>query len=834
MRRYPGRPPRRRSQSTIVVAVTAVFAAAVTPSSVFAQDPLPWMDTSLPPEVRAELLIDVMTLDQKLQQIYNEPVYNEDLDVDGETDSDGDGESDSEDRTRLDCDFTPVGRHIEGIPELGIPDFRQANGGTGIRGGDCSPEPTATALPAQVASAATFNRDINFRWGELLDVELRSWAHHVLWGPGMNLIRTPYGGRNHEYFSEDPYLTGVMASEVIGGIQAAGVSQATAKHFVANESEYQFERWTSAHRVPSQAMHELYLLPFEMAVRDADVASVMCAYPHVNFSYNCDSQPLLQETLRQRWGFDGYVFSDRRAQQSTLASILAGVDVELDEMPEWYQPEIVKALIDSGQITEGHIDDLLRERYIKMFEFGDFDDPHTEFLWDELDPLMAPGGAHAELARQAAAESLVLLRNDRSILPVDAGAIESIALIGPEWFAGEATLPPRSGDRADNISVIQPYQVTPQEGLENVLASVGSDAHVVYNNGDVIADAVAIAEDADLTILMIGDVARETWDKNSDWREENPDGGTSGAGNEVPDLDLPSIRGGTNQQRLIPQILAANPNTVVVMKTQGQVNMPWIDDVHTMVQAWYPGQEDGSVVAEALFGVTNFSGKLPITIGRTDREAAYATEEQYPGQLENTGVRGGVGRDPLCQDPDEFPPCQVSGPAPQRVVRYTEGLEVGYRWYEATGTEPLFPFGFGLSYTTFAYSDLEVTETEGGTGARALAVEFTVTNTGDRAGAEAAQIYLTLPDVAGQPTKRLVEFDKIELAPGASQQVSVLIDSAASNHPFSYFAPASDELVNWADGEWVTPEGSYTVHVGGSSADTPLEETIAITSPASG
>jgi beta-glucosidase len=829
--------PRRlrgwRAQATIAVALTIGFASAITPSSVSAQNSLPWMDPSLPPEVRAELLLDAMTLDQKLQQLYNEPVYNEDLDADGDPDGrvpDEEAEHNSDVLTRLDCDFTPVGRHIEGIPELGIPDFRQANGGTGIRGGDCVPEPIATALPAQVASAATFNRDINFRWGELLDVELRSWAHHVLWGPGMNLIRTPYGGRNHEYFSEDPYLTGVMASEVIRGIQAAGVSQATAKHFVANESEYQFERWTSAHRVPSQAMHELYLLPFEMAVKDADVASVMCAYPNVNFSYNCDSQPLLQQTLRQRWGFDGYVFSDRRAQQSTLASILAGVDVELDEIPEWYQPELIKALINSGEITEEHIDDLLRERYIKMFEFGDFDDPHTEFLWDELDPLMAPGGAHAQLAKQAAAESLVLLRNDRNVLPVDAGAIGSIALIGPEWFAGEATLPPRSGDREQNISVIAPYQVTPQEGLENVLASLGSDAEVIYNNGDVIADAVAIAEDADITILMVGDVARETWDKNSNWREENPGGGAAGAGNEVPDLDLPSVRG-TNQQLLIPRILAANPNTVVVMKTEGQVNMPWIDDVHTMVQAWYPGEEDGNVVAEALFGVTNFSGKLPITIGRTDREAAYATEEQYPGLLENTGVRGGIGRDPLCQDPEEFPPCQVSGPAPQRVVRYTEGLNVGYRWYEATGTEPLFPFGFGLSYTTFAYSDLVVSETVGGTGARALVVEFTVTNTGHRAGAEAAQIYLTLPEVAGEPTKRLVEFEKVELAPGASQRVSVLIDSAASNHPFSYFSPASDDLADWADGDWVTPEGSYTVHVGGSSADTPLEQTLAVTFP---
>ena len=802
----------RRRVSLVCAGTTLLLAFALLAAPAGAQPALPWMNTSLSPEERAELLLDAMTLDQKLQQLYNEPIYNEDLDVDGDPDSDN--------RTRWDCDFTQVGRHIEGIPELGIPDFRQANGGTGIRGGDCLPEPVATALPAQVASAATFNSDLAYRWGQLLDVELRAWAHHALWGPGANLIRTPYGGRNNEYFSEDPYLTGVMASGIVKGVQDRKVSHAVIKHFAANESEYQFERWTSAHRVPSRAMHELYLLPFEMVVKDADVAGVMCAYPHVNHVYNCESQPLLQQTLRERWGFDGYVTSDRRAQQSTVPSILAGTDVELDEEPEWYKPELIKAALDAGEITEAHIDDLLRERYIKMFEFGDFDDPHTQFLWDALDPLMAPGGPHAQFAKEAAAESLVLLRNERELLPLDAD-VDSIALIGPDWFAGEATLPPRSGNREANISVVEPYQVTPEEGLENVLDALGSDATVTYNDGDVIADAEAIAADADVTILMIGDVARETWDKNSNWREENPSGGASGAGNEVPDLDLPSVNG-TNQQFLIPRILDANPNTVVVAKTQGQVNMPAIDDMHTLVQAWYPGQEDGNVVAEALFGVTNFSGKLPLTIGRTDREAAFATQEQYPGFLEFTGVPGGIGRDPI---PGE----------PQRVVRYNENLEVGYRWYEAHGVEPLFPFGYGLSYTEFEYSDLSVRRTRPDRRDPrhwVVSVDFTITNTGDVAGKEAAQVYVTLPAEADEPSKRLVGFEKVDLAPGESQRVSVAVDPAASNHPLSYFVPDDpDDLTAWADGDWVTRTGRYTFHVGTSSAETPLEQTIGLPFP---
>ncbi len=782
--------------SLALATVLGGAALAASPASTSAADPLPWMNTSLTAPQRTELLLEAMTLDQKIQQIANEPKANLELNDDGDT-----------------CGFTFIGRHIEGIPALAIPTFRSANGGTGIRGGDCTPEPTATALPAQVSSAATFNRALNYRWGQVLDSEMRAWAHHDLWGPVVNLIRTPYGARNQEFFSEDPYLSGTLASEIIKGVQARKVSQVTLKHFVNNDSEYQFERWTSANRVPSRAMHELYLLPFEMGVKDADVASVMCAYPHINFSYNCDSSPLLQQTLRQRWGFDGYVYSDRRAQQSALASILAGVDVELDETPEYYTPAIIKSLINSGQINEGHIDALLRPRYIKMFEYGNFENPYDKFLFDQID--LTPAGEHAALAKEAAAESLVLLRNDAKKLPLNADAVESIALIGPSWFAGEATLPPRSGDRSKNISVIAPYKVSPQQGLENTLSTLGSDASVTYNDGDSIASAEQLAANSDVTILMVGDVARETWDKNSNYLQENPGGNASGAANEVPDLDLPSVTG-TNQQQLIPRILAANPNTVVVMKTEGQVNMPWIDDVETMVQAWYPGQEDGNVVADALFGVTNFSGKLPLTIGKTDREAAYQTQEQYPGYEEQTGTPGGFGRDPI---PGE----------PQRVVRYTEGLKLGYRWYEATGTQPLFPFGFGLSYTTFGYSGLSVTPTTVGDHT-VLTVKYTVTNTGSRQGKEASQVYLTLPAEAKEPSKRLVGFEKVDLAPGQSQQVSVTIDAAASNHPMSYFSPDDAyDLKKWADGEWVTPKGAYTVNVGGSSASTPLTQAVSLT-----
>ena len=289
------------------------------------------------------------------------------------------------------------------------------------------------------------------------------------------------------------------------------MSQATAKHFAANESEYQFERWTSANLVPSRAMHELYLLPFEMAVKDADVASIMCAYPHVNFSYNCDSQPLLQQTLRERWGFDGYVFSDRRAQQSTLASILAGVDVELDETPEWYRPELIKTLLDSGEITEANIDDLLRERYVKMFEFGDFDNPPTGFGWDALDPLPWPPVAHTRSwPSRRRPRAWCCCAIDRNLLPLNGGG--AVKTIGRPYWRGAGSPARRHSHRA--AAIVQEHIRSSSLRGDARAGSAqcarqprSSDAQVIYNDGEGNVSAAArVAASADVTILIAGDV----------------------------------------------------------------------------------------------------------------------------------------------------------------------------------------------------------------------------------------------------------------------------------------------------------------------------------------
>lgn len=772
----------------------------------------PWMNTSLSAEERTELLLDAMTLDQKIQQIaisrFNENDKGETVVINrsgvnkyqsGEFPPQG---------TLPGCEFQDTGRQIRGIEELGIPTVRMTNGGTGVKGGSCNNDPVATGLPSTVSMAATFNRELNHEVGRILGEETRAFAHHVMLGPGMNLVRHPYGGRNYEYFSEDPYLTGTLATEQVKGIQEQGV-QAQLKHLAGNEQET--ERWTMGVQVPSKAMNELYMLPFEMTVKDADPASVMCSFPDVNGTYACDSSELLQDALRRNWGFDAWVMSDRRAIHDTVAAIKAGTNVELDWAPQYYTEEKIKEAIDSGKVSEGDIDNLLRPRYIKMIEYGQMDKPFDKFLPEIVD-LEANGAS----AREMAEEGSVLLKNKDGFLPLD-GKPKSIALIGVEWFAGEAKMSPRS-IRDNNENVVTSYTVTPKEGLENVIKELGYNTKVTYNDGRDPKAAAKLAKESDVVLLMIGDNPHETKDRE-----------TLG----FPPIDLnknPDKEDWVEQEPLIDKVIKANgKNTVVVLKTSGTVLMPWLNKVPAVLQAWYPGMEDGNAVANILYGKVNPSGKLPMTFGAKKREAAFATEKQFPGTRQATGKPGGPG--PYGDGSDQL------------IAQYTEGLEMGYRWYEANNVKPVFPFGYGLSYTTFKYDDLEVKELSGedrgesaGTGkpkeevkipVSGLEVSFTITNTGRVAGKEAAQVYLTLPKEAGQPAKRLVNFDKVYLEPGESKRVTLRINHADSNHPFSYFIPEDPEnLANWADGKWATADGKYRVHVGGSSADTPLEKDV--------
>jgi len=800
----------KRMISVLLTAILFIstFLMPTNVMNVMAQGTKPWMNTKLSAEERTKLLLEAMTLEQKIQQIaisrFNENDKGETIVIKrGGTSKYQNGVFPPQ-GTLPGCEWQDTGRQIRGIEELGIPTVRMTNGGTGVKGGSCGNDPVATGLPSTVAMAATFNRGLNYEAGRILGQETRAFAHHVMLGPGMNLVRHPYGGRNYEYFSEDPYLTGTLATEQVKGIQKQGV-QAQLKHLAGNEQET--ERWTMGVQVPSKAMNELYMLPFEMTAKNANPASVMCSFPDVNGTYACDSPELLQVALRKKWGFDGYVMSDRRAIHNTVSAIKAGTNVELDWAPQYYTQATIKKAIDSGQVTENDIDNLLRPRYIKMIEYGHMDKPFNKFLPEIVDPMV--NGASA---RKMAEEGSVLLKNANGFLPLD-GKPKSIALIGVEWFAGMAKMSPRS-IRINNENVVTPYTVTPKQGLENVIKERGYGTKVTYNDGRDPLAAAKLAAESDVVLLMIGDAPGETVDRET--------------------LGFPAIPVDKNaapenwvkQEPMIDAVLKANAKkTVVVLKTSGTVLMPWLNTVPAVLEAWYPGMEDGNAVANLLYGKVNPSGKLPMTFGATEREAAFATEKQFPGTRQDTGKPGGPG--------------PYGNGSKQLIAQYTEGLQMGYRWYEANKVKPVFPFGFGLSYTTFKYGDLKVKSVRGegggqgtpkGKGKKDLSgidVSFTITNTGKVAGKEAAQVYLTLPNVAGQPAKRLVNFEKVDLKPGESKRVNLRINQADSNHPFSYFIPKDpDNLANWAEGEWATAKGKYRVHVGGSSADTPLVKDI--------
>jgi beta-glucosidase len=799
-----------------------------------------------PHERLADELLQSMTLEQKIQQISNRPDEN----ALPEGDYLGQGNQFTT------CGFTALGRHITGIPELGIPNFREINGGNGIRGGSCVPEPVRTAGPSMTLAAASFDPDLVYGWGEVVGDEAYTFASQVLLGPGLNLIRSPYAGRGQEYPGEDPFLAGIIGSAQIRGIQSQGV-QAQPKHFLGNEHEYDFERWTAGVRIPSRALHELYLLPFEMAVRDARPASIMCAFPYLNDSdYICDSHDVLVKTLRERWGFDGWVESDRRAMHSTVKALRAGVGYELDSDPLFYSEANIMAAIESGEITEADIDAALRPRYVKMSEFGQFADPFNMFMEPDL-------STNAAKARALAEGGITLLKNEGEFLPLHAENDPTIALIGHPWFAGRATMPPRNLSRQGLTTVVPFFTISPQMGLEKYVSSV------TYHNGVDIEAAVALAQESDIVVLMVGTNPRETRDLKSlilptlcvdgdnnggggDPEEPSDSGLRTRAVVPPPPVEEPDCEGDTvEQDELVRQVSAANPNNVVVLYSASGIVMDWLEQVPALFAAWFPGQEDGDIMADLLFGALNPSGKLPVTFPASEREAAFETEAQYPGLREDNGLPGGKG----------FPQGGVFGDGSEQLVsNYTENLEMGYRWYEANGVTPVFPFGHGLSYTRFEYSDLKLRKafrreygpsgwpgkgkhhSAGGKHhsvllmlARlipVLTVEYTVTNTGERAGAEASQVYLRLPRQAEQPSKRLVGFEKVFLMPGESRRVTVEIDAGASNHPFSYFVPDyPDDLITWAYGDWKEASGRYKVLVGGSSAQTPLTGYIGMSFP---
>jgi len=665
------------------------------------------------------------------------------------------------------------------IERLGIPAIRMADGPMGIRSWMGPSAMTnvaattvveATSFPSGIAMASTWNAELVHEEGRVIAQELKAVGRDMILAPCVNIARTPLWGRNFEGYGEDPYLAARMAVAYVRGVQGENVIPAV-KHYAANNQE--FERHRIDETIDPRALHEIYFPAFRAAVEEAGAWGVMNAYNKVNGTWAAESHFLLTEILRQRWGFDGFVISDWGSTYSTAATIDAGMNLEMpggEPMEQWragerfqrngngagwLTQEKVLAAIAAGEVEQAAVDRNVRQILRVMFRAGLFDEPK-------------PGGGEIDLpeqravARRAATEGMVLLRNEGALLPLDIAGSPSIAVIGPSAAVA------RTG--GGGSSLVRPkYAVTPFQGIQEV---VGDGASVRYALGvamegeeegidaeAALDEAVALAAESDVAVVVVGysfQLESEGFDR--------------------PSMDLPA-----GQNELINAIAAVNDRTVVVVVAGAPIAMTsWIDQVSAVLYAWYGGQEAGHAIGDLLFGVASPSGKLPVT---------------FPMRLEDSTAYGNY-------------------PGEDLQVEYAEGIYVGYRGFDQRGTDPLFPFGFGLSYTTFEYSGLTLSDTEVGSGG-AIEARVQVTNSGERAGAEVVQLYLhDVSSSLDRPARELKGFSRVHLEPGQTETVTFAIDTEA----MSFFDPDRDD--------WVTEPGEFEVLIGASSRDIRLRESF--------
>lgn len=668
-----------------------------------------------------------------------------------------------------------------GVPRLGIPEVWCTDGPHGIRAEVLWDEwdqagwtsDSCTAFPALTCLSATWNKTLAYQYGQSIGEEARYRKKDVLLGPGVNIMRTPLNGRNFEYLGEDPFLSATMVVPYVKGVQTNGVA-ACVKHFALNSQEV--ARTNSNSIVDERALNEIYLPAFKAAVEEGGTWAIMGSYNQFKNHFCCHNDTLLNKILKDQWGFDGVVISDWGGAHITDEAIAGGLDMEFGSWTDglhwgqtnaydnYYLAHPYLERIRSGKVSTKELDDKATRILRLIFRTNMNPEHHTgRFVCDE----------HYAVARKIGAEGIVLLKNEDNILPVNVEG-KKILVVGEN-----AVKMMTVGGGSSSLKARK--EVSPLDGLREAGANVVfergyiGDASGAYNGvvtgqdlGDsrtpeqLIADAVAAARNADI-VIFIGGLNK------SDHQDAE--------GSDRLQLDLPY-----GQQAVIEALAQANANLIAVNISGSPVAMPWAPCAKAIVQDWYVGSEAGNSLADVLTGKVNPSGKLPFTVPYSMDDSPIRTERQYPG---------------IKRDGDE----------PFYDVYYDEGIYVGYRWYEHENIAPQFPFGYGLSYTTFDYGAVTLSKKTLKSNAT-LKVTVEITNTGDKAGAEVAQLYVAaLNSGVDRPVKELKGFDKVYLEPGQSTKVTFSL----SKKDLSYYDASSCS--------WVADDGEYEIRIGASSAD---------------
>ncbi len=700
----------------------------------------PWMNTALTPDQRADLVVAELTLDEKIQLVH------------------GIGWGPLKEGGPVPADNNGGAGEIVGIPRLGIPSVQQADSAVGVRMAALQGR-YATLLPSVLGVAASWDPEGAHLYGDVIGREIRAQGYNQSIGGGTNLARDPRNGRLFEYAGEDPLLAGVMVGNLIRGVQSQHV-MGDIKHYAFNDQET--GRAVVDARIARKAARESDLLAFELAIRIGEPASVMCSYNKVNGDWSCENDWLMNRVLKGAWKFPGFVVSDWEGTHSTEKAVLAGLDVEMPG--EDYLGAPLKGAVTAGRVPMQRLNDMVHRLLRSMFVTGVIDRPSVpRFVVDPFKGLAD--------ALHLAEESIVLLKNDGT-LPLDAGALRSIAVIGAHADVGVLSGGGSAQVDAPGGNAIEPTVSTkwghvvyfPSPPLR-FIREHAANARVQFASGADVAAAAALAKSADVAVVFADQYMSESGD--------------------VPTLALPS-----RQDELIVAVAAANPKTVVVLITGNPVTMPWLGQVAGVFEAWYPGIGGGQAIANLLFGSVAPSGKLPITFARAEADLPHSRI---------FGLQPRPANDPLEGRWAEDPEKHATFPAD-----YSEGVRFGYKWFDSESKEPLFAFGHGLTYSSFAFSELQVDQ-------QAKSVTFTITNTGKRRATEIAQLYAALPPKCGEKFRRLAGFARVTLSAGEHQSVSIPIE------------PLTLAVFDEKKDRWTWPHGRYTLSVGGSSRDLPLQ-----------